>query len=223
MGEVFACWSNLEVVEDGTVPDWLLGAWVRRQRDFPGCVLGEVSDVVWLQVGAHFADIRLPRPGVDASHWLDAAHAFSGSLEVVGLVDFGAVVTWHHDFDTAEAHEGPPDSGHVAVVDDELVESGDHYVEWWAHPEGEADGLVLEHVGHDGVVDARIVAIGALAVAVWGGDGSGGLRAIRADAEGWQEAGVIGSIPDEVVIFDALVAATDGSRLPSGWLERSRS
>ena len=42
----------------------------------------EVSDVLWLQVGSHFCDVRWARPGAGSAHPLDLPQAFSGTVEV---------------------------------------------------------------------------------------------------------------------------------------------
>jgi hypothetical protein len=46
--------------------------WLAPRRDglsIEGSPAREDSDVVWLQAGRHFADVRSPRAGSDAAYW----------------------------------------------------------------------------------------------------------------------------------------------------------
>ena len=209
-----------------TTPDWLEGAWVRSSRSIDDGPPDECSDVVWLQVGPWFADLRLPRPGRCAAHAFDEAHAFSGRLAVLADDGPGARVAWHHDLDTAapaDGHAGDPDEADVAVRDGVLIESGDGYVEWWARPAHRPDpsapggaGLVLLHdMGFDDPFGARVVCVEGMAVAVWDGPSPGGAWC-SADT-GWEPARVVGVPPAGLDIGGALRARLDDGAPTDGW------
>ncbi len=206
--------------EATAIPDWLRGAWVRAGRSIANGPPGECSDVVWLQVGPWFADVRLPRPGRAAGHAFDEAHAFSGLLEVLTPGDDGTRVAWHHDLDSA-VHSGDPDTAVVAVRDGMLVESGQGYVEWWARPDATVDHppLVLDWrpvpVVDGGPVGARVVCTAGMAVTVWSGPTAGG--AWCGAATDWQPARVVGVPPPGLDIARALGAGLSGVPLPAGW------
>ena len=216
------------------VPDWINGAWIRTARSIDDGPPDECSDVVWLQVGPWFADLRLPRPGRVAAHAYDAAHAFSGRLEVVSTDGCGpgdgARVAWLHDLDTAGHEEGyghEPDTADVVVRDGVLIESGAGYVEWWGRrrdrPDGETaavvSGRVLEHgPGADGPGFARLVWADGMAVCVWAGPVPGG--AWCAEDTGWEPARVVGVVPHGLDIGGALRAMVDGGPPSDGWYER---
>ena len=204
------------------MPAWLEGAWVRAQRSIGDAPPAECSDVVWLQVGPWFADLRLPRPGRRARHPFDEAHAFSGRLAVRGADGPSARVAWLHDLDSlagADGHDGPPDEATVTDRDDVLIESGDGYVEWWERPEdrtGPGEGVVLEHgYGPDDPSWARLVCADGMAVAVWSGVRPGG--AWTAGALGWEPARVVGVVPDGLDVGGALRARLGGGRPHGAW------
>ena len=225
----------MTVISPTAVPAWVTGAWIRRERSIDGEPPTECSDVVWLQVGPWFADLRLPRPGRNALHAYDAAHAFSGRLEVGSVNGSCARVTWHHDLDTG-VHDGAsdgvheegsdcgPDSADVEVRDDVLIETGAGYVEWWARSEQRpvgSDGTPT--AGHvllrgDGSGDpdfARIVCVDDMAVAVWAGPEPGG--AWCSAAGGWEPSRVVGVVPGGFDIGAALRAIVDGGSPVAGW------
>jgi hypothetical protein len=210
-----------------TVPPWVTGPWVRTARSIDDGAPDECSDVVWLQVGPWFADLRLPRPGRAAGHAFDAAHAFSGRLEVVGAEGAGARVAWHHDLDSLQPdgdHAGEPDSAVVQVRDGGLIESGAGYVEWWDRPRhradgGPADGRVLEREnGPDHPVSARVVCTGGMAVAVWAAPVPGG--AWCEVASGWEPARVVGVVPTDLDIGRALRRVAAGEAPDGDWIEQ---
>jgi len=202
------------------VPDWLDGAWVRDGRSIADGPPMECSDVVWLQVGCWFADLRLPRPGRPAVHAFDRAHAFSGLLEVAGPAVGNARVAWHHDLDSA-GHGGNPDTAVLASRDGVLIESGDGYVEWWVRPEEVVDHrpLVLAWCpvpGGDGA-RARVVCTAGMAVVVWSGGAGDGGGAWCAAATGWEPARVVGVPPSGLDVAAALGAGLGDGPLPAHW------
>ncbi|HEX7443478.1 MAG TPA: hypothetical protein VF320_06310 [Acidimicrobiales bacterium] len=217
-----------------TVPGWITGAWVRTARSIDDGPPDECSDVIWLQVGPWFADLRLPRPGRDPAHPFDEAHAFSGRLDVVSQAGDGARVAWHHDLDSlapesdnGDGHDGDPDAADVVVRHGVLIESGTGYVEWWDRPgdrpgwrDGSApSGRVLEH--GDGPGDpsfARLVCVDGMAVAVWAGPVPGG--AWCGAAGGWEPARVVGPLPAGLDIGGTLRAMVDGGPPSDGWRNR---
>jgi hypothetical protein len=210
-----------------TVPPWLTGPWVRTARSIDDGPPDECSDVVWLQVGPWFADLRLPRPGCAGTHAFDTAHAFSGRLEVIGSEGPGLRVAWHHDLDSIDpdgSHPGEPDSAVVQVRDGCLIESGPGYVEWWDRPRHpaagpSADGWVLERAfGPDGPASTRVVCIDGMAVAVWAAPVPGG--AWCSVTGGWEPARVVGVVPSDLDIGAALRTAAAGGTPDSGWIEQ---
>ena len=210
-----------------TVPEWIMGPWVRTARSIDHGPPDECSDVVWLQVGPWFADLRIPRPGRAPAHAFDSTHAFSGRLEVLGDEASGARVAWHHDLDTADpgdAHGSDPDTAVVVVRDGVLIEWGAGYVEWWDRPRdpasgAAADGRVLEHGRGPGDPEfARVVCVDGMAVAVWAGPIPGG--AWCGVAGGWEPARVVGVVPAGLDIGGALRAVADGGAPAGGWREQ---
>ncbi|HEX7444567.1 MAG TPA: ABC transporter permease [Acidimicrobiales bacterium] len=184
----------------------------------------ECGDVIWLQVGPWFADLRLSRPGRDPAHPFDEAHAFSGRLEVLPTEGAGARVAWHHDLDTLDPggeHDGDPDAAGVVVRDGVLIESGAGYVEWWDRPRDRrvgpaASGRVLEHGrGPGDPAFARLVCVDGMAVAVWAGPVPGG--AWCAVTGGWEPARVVGVVPAGLDIGGALRAVVDCGAPIDGW------
>lgn len=210
-----------------TVPTWVTGPWVRTARSIDDGPPDECSDVVWLQVGPWFADIRLPRPGRAPTHAFDAAHAFSGRLEVLVIEGPGSRVAWHHDLDSLDPGGSPvgdPDSAVVEVRDGCLIESGAGYVEWWDRPRdrpvgASADGRVLERgAGPGDPVSARLVCTEGMAVAVWAGPVPGGAWC-GVDG-GWEPAHVVGVVPPDLDIGGALHAVAAGGTPTGGWREQ---
>lgn len=210
-----------------TVPPWLTGPWVRTARTIDDGPPDECSDVVWLQVGPWFADLRLPRPGWVPAHAFDEAHAFSGRLEVRSPEGPGARVAWHHDLDSLDPRgeqTGGPDSAMVEERDGVLIESGEGYVEWWDRPRDRpvavpSDGWVLEmDGGHGDPLSARLVCIDDMAVAVWAGPAPGG--AWCSAAGGWEPARVVGIVPAGLDLGDTLRTLAAGGPPHSGWREQ---
>src|SRR5271170_4118356 len=110
---------------EGDVPGWLEGAWRRMGLSVVDQPFVERSDVLWLQVGPYFADLRVPyTPDDPGTTDMDIAQAFSG------WVSFEEPwATWHHDLDTLGR---PADHADTAVLEGHgeiLFERGEGYVE----------------------------------------------------------------------------------------------
>lgn len=206
------------MIDTSEPPDWLAGAWIRAGRSIADGPPIECSDVVWLQVGPWFADVRVPRPGRVVPHAFDSAHAFSGRLVCLEPCDDGLRVAWDHDLDTDD-REGGPDTASLALRDAVLIESGDGYVEWWEHPEVIPDHadvvLASPFVGGAGTW-ARVVCTAGMAVVVWSGETPGG--AWCSAAGGWEPERVVGRAPSDLLVPAALRAALDGDPLPEPWI-----
>jgi hypothetical protein len=202
------------------------GPWIRTARSIKDGPPDECSDVVWLQVGPWFADLRLPRPGRAPGNVFGRAHAFSGRLEILDAGGPGARVAWHHDLDSLDRDGSPaePDSARVQVRDGCLIESGTDYVEWWDRPRhrvtgASADGRVFERGGGpDEPPSARMVCVGGMAVAVWAGPVPGGAWCDVTG--GWEPARVVGVVPSDLDIATTLRAAAAGGTSTGGWIER---
>jgi hypothetical protein len=200
-------------------PEWLAGAWVRTARSIADGPPTECSEVVWLQVGPWFADVRVPRPGRLEPDAFDAAHAFSGRLACLEESADRLRVAWDHDLDS-EVHEGDPDTAWLVVRDGVLIESGDGYVEWWEPPEftPEHPDVVLAWPSPDTAAPrARIVCTHGLAVTVWSDVPAGG--AWCSAGSGWEPQGVVGTVPPDLQIGAVLRAAVAGHPLPEPWTQ----
>lgn len=209
------CYAGAERRPAG-VPAWLPGVWRRRARSLDGGRLEEPSDVLWLQVGEHFADVRVAGPGVGATpHPLDASQAFSGQVSHRQFV-----VTWVHDLDTTARPPGHRDTAEVAVEGDVLVERGVRYLEEWRRQHAPGPTAVLEARGSvPGELRARIVRIGNLAAAVWRCPAPGGAALVLQRAE-WQAVAVVPAGPTSASTdVQAILRASlqPGAVLPAGW------
>lgn len=189
-------------------PGWLNGLWRREGRAFGPDPLEEVSDVVWLQVGGYFADLRLPRDGTAKKiSRLDQAQAFTGSVSWDGLT-----VTWRHDIDTLGRPAGYQETAVVEPNGSTLLGRGPGYLERWRRETDVGPTAVIERRTASGSVSARVVSVAHMTVSVWGGTEPGGAT-LCFEAGGWDiEARVgAGSIP-----WAAVSAARTG-RISTGW------
>ncbi len=190
-----------------TVPDELVGTWVRTSISLDGAPPDEWEDVVWVQTRSHFADLRLPRAGTVApanaprSPW-----AFSGTTE-----SEPGRLRWIHSVDSHRPGSPDPhagDEGDVRWQDDDpgsgiLIETGSfgatRYEEVWQRVEASAHGdpLVLE--APDGA--GRLVRVGdhSVVVAEHSSTGDVAARHDRWDGRSWVPVGHLGSadhLPD---------------------------
>jgi hypothetical protein len=191
---------------------WLDGVWAREARSVDGGPFFECSDVHWLQVGAWFADVRVPRPHRAVSHPLDLAQGFSGVVETKGTT-----VTWTHDLDTLDRQPGHCDTGYTRFEGGVLVEWEEGYEEHW-RPIAPDDALaaVIEcRVGSTDPAWARVVRVGTLAAAVWAGDRPG--AALLSEERDWQATLTVGPSDGISGVRAALVAEACAQPLPPGW------
>jgi hypothetical protein len=205
------------MAERSLPPAWLEGAWRREGLALDGGPLVERSQVLWLQVGWFFADLRVPHTSGDPeARDLDAAQAFSG------VIDYQAPqLTWHHDLDTTERSAGHADTATVELHDGVLRERGDGYLEEWRREEGPVGAAVIQRdAAGTGAVGARIVRVGDRALAVWADPAPAGA-AMERRSGGWSVNASVGSEPTAGVTLSletVLQAAEDPTApLPDGW------
>jgi hypothetical protein len=187
------------------------GSWRRDGRRLHDGPWDEVSDVLWLQVGVHFCDLRTGFAGTVPSHGLDLAQAFSGTVDVA----YGDI-TFHHDLDSLGRDPAHPDVSTVHRVAEAMYERGPGFEERWvlaSLPDDE--GAVAELPAAGGAALARIVRVGALALAVWGGRTPGGARYTARhewapERTPFREQGV----PN---VHEAVRALAFGDPLPGSW------
>ena len=196
------------------LPD-VQGAWRRDGRCLDGGPWEEVSDVLWLQVGSNFCDLRTALPGAPSAHGLDLPQAFGGRVEVA----HGAI-TFHHDLDTMRRNPARPDVSTVHRIAQVMYERGPGFEERWVLSSGPDDPCaVAERSGADGSPLARIVRIGAVALAVWGGSTPGGARST--DGDGWAPEPAPFPLDPALGVDRAIRALVDDGPLPEGWARRA--
>src|SRR5580692_7098602 len=149
------------------------GAWRRDGRSLDGGSWDEVTDVLWLQAGRYFCDLRTPLPHGTSSHLLDQPQAFSGTVRVSG-----GYISFHHDLDSLDRDPAHPDQGTVHRIGDAMYERGPGFEELWVEASFPGDvGIVAEWREPQGQIPmARIVRVGPVAIAVWGGPVAGGTQ-----------------------------------------------
>jgi hypothetical protein len=196
------------------LPD-VQGAWRRDGRCVDGAPWDEVSDVLWLQVGSHFCDLRTRLAGATSVHGLDLPQAFGGRVEVAR-----GAITFHHDLDSMQRDPAHPDVSTVHRVADAMYERGPRFEERWVLSSLPDDARALaERSGVDGDVVARIVRVGAVALAVWGGMEPGGAR--YTDREQWTREPGPFLLDPALGVDEATRAVVDGGPLPEGWARRA--
>jgi hypothetical protein len=189
----------------------LQGAWRRNGRIIGEESWQEVSDVLWLQVGRHFCDLRTPHPGTTSVHVLDQTQAFSGTV----VVSEGAI-SFHHDIDSLPRDPGNPDQGTVHRLDDTMMERGPGFEERWIMASLPGDETAMAEYRVAGSIRARIIRVGGVALAIWGGSLPGGAqyllrhewireRPTANDDGGWH-------------IDAAALALGQDTPLPDGWV-----
>lgn len=188
------------------------GAWRRQGRrlDVDSAETAEISDVLWIQAGRHFADVRVARRAAGVLSELDRTQAFSGSVTYDR-----PVVTWRHDLDTMGRPPGYEDRAEVEPHGrDRLCERAPGYMELWQRESDPGTRTVVleKHDRRTGAIAARVIRAGELAACVWAGPEPGGA-ALRQEDGGWD---VIALVGPESIPWAAVTAAADGPA-PAGW------
>lgn len=203
-----------EAERPADLPD-VQGAWRRDGRCLDGGPWEEVSEVLWLQAGSSFCDLRTSRPGVASGQMLDLPQAFAGTVEVED-----GVITFRHDLDSLHRDPAHPDVSTVHRIAEAMYERGPGFEERWVlSSEPDHPRALAERSADDGSVLARIVRVGTVALAVWGGPDPGGARC--ADRDGWAPDPGPFRLDPALGIEEATRALVDGGALPSGWARRT--
>jgi hypothetical protein len=174
------------------------GGWRRDGIQIGDEPLRETQDVMWLQVGDDYADLRLG-PGAD--------YAFAG-VTVVG----DGKVTWTHVVETAG--DGFEDTGDVVAIPGGFAERGSFrdgrpYLEVWRDVSGPVEPA-RSAVAAEGLV--RVVRVGDRALWV---TATGAVRLLRDPASAaWALDALVGALPDGVDVFLA-----EGLDCPARFLE----
>jgi hypothetical protein len=191
------------------LPD-VQGAWRRDGRRLDGGPWEEVSDVLWLQAGRHFCDVRTARPGQVPTKGLDLPQAFGGTIEVAG-----GDIAFHHDLDSLHRDPAHPDVSTVHRIGETMYERGPGFEERWvlASLPGDTSAVAEYRAGPEML--ARIVRVGALTLAVWGGRHPGGAR--FSGRHGWEPVQASSGNPDLPAVEEAARALGDSDALPEGW------
>ncbi len=193
----------------------LQGAWRRGGRSLADGPLQEVADVLWLQIGRFFCDLRTPTPRTDSTHMLDQPQAFSGTVKLArGLISF------HHDLDSLARDPAHPDEGTVHRRDNVMYERGPGFEEHWLASSLPGDDIALAELrpaGIDGGAPlARLARVGPVALAVWGGATPGGAQFTK--ASGWSAERRLGGNGDAMAVDEAAHRAGRDEPLPRGWV-----
>ena len=203
------------MAEPRTPTTLLDGAWRRAGLSLEGGPFVEHSNVLWLQAGRFFADLRSPYGPVEpARRHLDDAQAFSGHSHYDP-----PRMTWRHDLDTMPRAAGHQDTAVIEHHGAMLVERGDGYVERW-QLEGVTSGAALvaqRHQPGSGAPVARLVVIAHLALAVWREPVPGGA-ALACRRGSWAETDSVGGRADlDLSLLDAVeVLARGNGKMTAG-------
>jgi hypothetical protein len=191
------------------------GAWRRDGRAFDGGAWEEPTDVLWLQSGCHFCDLRTPLPSGMPTNILDLPQAFSGTARVAN-----GEISFHHDLDSLPRDPAHPDQGTVHRLGDAMYERGPGFEERWivaSLPGDENEVAELKSAAGSGRdVEARIVRVGPLALAIWGGRLPGGAQFHR--RQNWEPERASSRDGDAMNIDEAVISLGFGDPLPPGWL-----
>jgi hypothetical protein len=145
---------------------------------------------------------------------LDQAQAFSGSVLVKG-----GDISFHHDLDSLPRDPAHPDEGTVHRLGNVMFERGPGYEERWvvASLPGDDIGVAELRPPSDGgsAPLARLVRVGPLAIAVWGGATPGGAQFDR--RHDWARERVVNMDLDKWKIDEAAAALGADTPLPVGW------
>jgi hypothetical protein len=215
---------DVRVIQIGERPCELAdmqGAWRRGGRSLSGGPSEEVADVLWLQVGNYFCDLRTPYPLTEPSHTLDQPQAFSGTITIAeGFISF------HHDLDSLPRDPAHPDESTVHRKDNVMYERGPGFEEQWLASSLPGDDVAVAELRPSGFENgaplARLVRVGSVALAVWGGAMPGGAQFTKAGG-GSAERRLVG---DDATLTDASLMTIDEAAscagrdepLPRGWI-----
>jgi hypothetical protein len=193
----------------------LQGAWRRDGRSILEGQREEVADVLWLQVGRLFCDLRTPHPQTDPTHVLDQPQAFSGTVVISN-----GQIAFHHDLDSLRRDPLHPDEGTVHRRDNVMFERGPGFEETWVASSLPGDDVEIAELhpagGREGVPVARLIRIGWVALAVWGGPRPGGAQFTK--EKEWAMERTLHE-PDATMAIDAAARSLgQGAPLPDNWV-----
>lgn len=186
------------------------GAWRRDGRRLHGAPWEEVSDVLWLQVGQLFCDVRTARQGRVPTEELDLPQAFGGTIEVAA-----GDIAFHHDLDSLSRDPAHPDVSTVHRVGETMYERGPGFEERWILASLPSEPSAAAECRAGTELLARVVRVGALALAVWGGRRPGGAQ--FSGRHLWEAEPSSSRAPEELAVAEAVRALGVGDPLPGGW------
>jgi hypothetical protein len=190
----------------------LQGAWRREGRSLSDGPPAEVADVLWLQVGRNFCDLRTPFSQSEAANILDTPQAFSGTVQV----DEGAI-SFHHDLDSLRRDPAHPDAGTVHRKEGVMFERGPGFEERWVLVSRPGDRIGHAELRRGGsALAARLLRVGPVALAVWGGASPGGAH--YTEERGWGAARSLGDIDPTMEVDRAARGMGKSTALPRGWV-----
>jgi hypothetical protein len=193
----------------------LQGGWRRDGRTLGDSASSEVTDVLWLQVGRYFCDLRIPRPGPDPTNVLDLAQAFSGTVTLAT-----GAISFRHDLDSLARDPAHPDEGTVHRQHDVMYERGIGFEERWVMTTSPSDAVgVAERPSSNAAPAtplARLVRIGPLALAVWAGQTPGGAQ--YNGHQEWTRQRVLHECDESLQVDGAVRALVSGGPLPDHWV-----
>jgi hypothetical protein len=192
----------------------LQGAWRRDGRTLSDDPPAEVADVLWLQAGRYFCDLRTLSPHAESTHILDQPQAFSGTV----MVDQGAI-SFHHDLDSLPRDPAHPDEGTVHRLANVMFERGPGFEERWVVASLPGDDVSLAELcpSDEARPLARIVRIGSIALAVWGGPTPGGAQFNQVGG-GWASQRHLHDCDPALAVNEAVTEMGSGGPLPAGWV-----
>jgi hypothetical protein len=192
----------------------LQGAWRRDGRTLSDDPPAEVADVLWLQAGRYFCDLRTLSPHAESTHILDQPQAFSGTV----MVDQGAI-SFHHDLDSLPRDPAHPDEGTVHRLANVMFERGPGFEERWVVASLPGDDVSLAELcpSDEARPLARIVRIGSIALAVWGGPTPGGAQFNQVGG-GWTNQRHLHDCDRALAVDEAVTGMGSGGPLPAGWV-----
>jgi hypothetical protein len=193
----------------------LQGAWRRDGRSLSDTPPVEVTDVLWLQVGSFFCDLRTPFPLTEPTHVLDQPQAFSGTVKIGG-----GHISFHHDLDSLARDPAHPDEGTVHRKDNVMYERGPGFEERWLASSLPGDDVAIAELrpsgpGHSAPT-ARLIRVGSVALAVWGGTAPGGAQFTK--GSGWRTARSLAASDVTEAMDEAARCIGLDETLPSGWV-----